>query len=128
MTTTVAAPATRRSSAVIIRIGLVLAAVLSALQIYTGVSLWIAEGPAVDAAVLIVVAVVALVAIVVAWRGSFPARVVTVAACLATALMGLPAYFVPDIPPEAVLAASIGILWALVVAVLLLLPGRRTTH
>ena len=127
MTTTVAGPAARRST-LAIRIGLVLGAVLSALQIYTGISLWMAEGPAPDTAVLTAVPIVALVAIVVAWRGSFPARVVAVAACLVPALMGLPAYFVPDIPPQAVLAASIGILWALLVAVLLLLPGRRTTH
>jgi hypothetical protein len=71
---------------------------------------------------------VALVAIVFAWRGSFPARLVTIAACLVPALMGLPVYFIPDIPPGAVLFVSIGIFWALVVAALLLLPGRRPTH
>ena len=125
-TTTVAAPAIRRRSTVAIRIGLVLGALLSALQISTGIGLWRAEGPSVDAAVLVAVAIVAIAAIVVAWRGSFPARVVAVAACLVPALMGLPAYFVADIPPEAVIAVSVGILWALVVAVLLLLPGRRS--
>lgn len=126
--TTIAAPATRHSSTISVRVGLVLGAILSALQIYTGVSLWRAEGVSVGAAVLIGVAFGALVAIVFAWRGSFRARVVTVAACLVPALMGLPAYFVSDLPPSAVIAASIGIFWALVVAVLLLLPGRRSAR
>ena len=96
------------------------------MQIQTGVSLWAAEGASVSAAVLIAVPVVALVAIVLAWRGSFPARLVTVAACLAPALTGLPVYFVPDVPPGAIISVSIGIFCALVVAVLLLLPGRRS--
>lgn len=39
--------------------------------------------------------------------------------------MGLPVYFVSDVPPSAMISVSIGIFWALVVAVLLLLPGRR---
>jgi hypothetical protein len=129
MTTTVAAaPATRRSSTVATRVGLVLGGILSALQINTGVGLWRAEGASADAAVLIAVPIVALVAIVFAWRGSFAARLVVVGGCLVPALMGLPAYFIDDIPPAAVLAVSVGILWALVVAVLLLLPGRRSAR
>ena len=104
-----------------------LGASLSALQIQTGVSLWRDEGFGVDSAVLIAVPIVALVAIVFAWLGSFPARLTTIAACLVPALMGLPVYFIPDIPPAAIIFASIGILWALVVAALLLLPLRRST-
>jgi hypothetical protein len=123
-TTTTAAPVSRRTT-IPARVGLVLGGILSALQIQTGVSLWAAEGASVDAAVLIAVSVVALVAIVLAWRGSFQARLVTVAACLVPALMGLPVYFVSDVPPSAMISVSIGIFWALVVAVLLLLPGRR---
>ena len=57
--------------------------------------------------------IVALVAIVFAWRGSFPARLVASVACLVPALMGLPVYFISDIPPEAVISVSIGIFWAL---------------
>ena len=124
-TTTATAPVSRRST-IPARVGLVLGGILSALQIQTGVSLWAAEGASVSAAVLIAVPVVALVAIVLAWRGSFPARLVTVAACLAPALTGLPVYFVPDVPPGAIISVSIGIFCALVVAVLLLLPGRRS--
>ena len=126
--TTAPAPVRRSSTPVPVRVGLVLGGILSALQISTGVGLWRAEGFGVDVAVLVLVAVVALVAIVLAWRGSFPARVVTVVAVLVPALMGLPAYFVDDIPPGAVLAVSVGILLALVVAVLLLLPGRRSVR
>jgi hypothetical protein len=124
--TTAPAPARPRSTPPLVRVGLVLGGILSALQISTGVGLWQAEGFSIDVAILVLVAVVALVSIVFAWRGSFPARVVTVVACLVPALMGLPAYFVDDIPPGAVLAVSVGILLALVVAVLLLLPGRRS--
>jgi hypothetical protein len=90
------------------------------LQIQTGVSLWAAEGASVGAAMLIAVPLVALVAIALAWRGSFPARLVTVAACLVPALMGLPVYFAPDVPSGAIISVSIGIFWALVVAVLVL--------
>lgn len=126
--TTVPAPARGRSSILPVRIGLVLGGILSALQISTGIGLWRAEGLSADVAVLVLVAVVALVAIVFAWRGSFAGRLVTVVACLVPALMGLPAYFVDDIPPGAVLAVSVGILWALAVAVLLLLPGRRSAR
>jgi hypothetical protein len=125
--TTTAAPVSRRS-VILTRIGLVLGGILSALQIQTGVSLWQAEGLSAGTAVLIAVPMVALVAIVFAWRGSFPARLVTIGACLVPALMGLPVYFISDIPPGAVLFVSIGIFWALVVAALLLLPGRRSTH
>jgi hypothetical protein len=71
---------------------------LSALQIQTGVSLWVAEGASVGAAVLIAVPVVAFVAIALAWRGSFRARLVTVAACLVPTLTGLPVYFAPGVP------------------------------
>ena len=124
-TTTAAAPVSRRST-IPARVGLVLGGILSALQIQTGVSLWTAEGASVGAAVLIAVPVVALVAIVFAWRGSFPARLIAVAACLVPALVGLPVYFAPDVPAAAIISVSIGIFWALVVAVLLLLPGRRS--
>lgn len=64
-TTTTAAPVSRRTT-IPARVGLVLGGILSALQIQTGVSLWAAEGASVDAAVLIAVSVVALVAIVLA--------------------------------------------------------------
>ncbi|MET0520505.1 MAG: hypothetical protein ABW156_00815 [Jiangellaceae bacterium] len=127
MTATIAAPVSRRS-VILTRTGLILGGILSALQIQTGLSLWQAEGLSAGTAVLIAVAMVALVAIVFAWRGSFPARLVTIAACLVPALMGLPVYFISDIPAGAVLLVSIGICWALVVAALLLLPGRRPTH
>ena len=77
--------------------------------------------------VLIAVAVVALGAIVLAWRGSFRARLVTVAACLVPALTGVPVYFAPGVPLGAIISVSIGIFWALVVAVLVLLLGRRSS-
>lgn len=123
----IAAPVSRRS-VILTRVALVLGGILSALQIQTGLSLWQAEGLSAGTAVLIAVPLVALVAIVFAWRGSFPARLVAIAACLVPALMGLPVYFIADIPPGAVLFVSIGIFWALVVAALLLLPGRRPAH
>lgn len=69
-----------------------------------------------------------LVAIVFAWRGSFAARLVTIVVCLVPALTGLPVYFISDIPAEAVISVSIGNFWALLGAILLLLPGRRPAH
>jgi hypothetical protein len=44
----------------------------------------------------------------------------------AVSLTGLPVYFTPGIPRGTIILVSIGIFWALVVAVLLLLPGRRS--
>lgn len=125
MTSTTITPTATRSGLLWVRIGCGLGAVLSVLQIITGVGLWRAEGFSVDAAVLVVVPIVALVALVPAWRGSFPARLVASVACLVPALMGLPVYFISDIPPAAVISVSIGIFWALVVAVLLLVAKRR---
>ena len=128
MTSTTLTARATRTSLLPMRIGLVLGAVLSALQIITGVGLWRAEGFSVGAAVLVAVPIVALVAIVFAWRGSFAARLVTIVVCLVPALTGLPVYFISDIPAEAVISVSIGIFWALLVAILLLLPGRRPAH
>lgn len=122
MTSTTAATPVARRSTIPARVGLVLGGILSALQIQTGVSLWQVEGASVGAAVLIAVPTVALVAIVLAWRGSFPARLVAVAACLVPALTGVPVYFAPGVPPGAIISVSIGIFWAVVVAVLMLLP------
>ena len=123
-TTATAAPVTRRNK-IALRVGLVLAGILALLQIQTGVGLFRAEGFSASSALLVVVPLVALAAIVFAWRGSFQARLVVIVASLIPALSALPAYFVPDLPASAVIAASLGIFWALVVTVLLLVPPRR---
>jgi uncharacterized protein (TIGR03382 family) len=43
------------------------------------------------------------------------------------ALTGVPVYFAPGVPLGAIISVSIGIFWALVVAVLVLLRGRRSS-
>ena len=107
---------------VALRIGLGLAAVLAVLQIQTGM----AQIPDPLGFVAIVLPLVALVGCVLAWRGSRRAGVIVAVCSVLPALTGLPVYFIPDLPAGAVLSASIGILWSLVVSALILLP-RRTS-
>jgi hypothetical protein len=110
------------------RIGLVLAAVLAVLQLVTYIPMFGEE--IVMPAVLTAVNVAALAATVPAWRGAVWARVAVVVATVISALTALPAFFIPGVPVEGRIAASVGILLALGVTVLLLpradRPARRS--
>jgi hypothetical protein len=105
------------------RIGLILAGLLAIAQIVT--ALGQLDSPVLSGG-LIAVAVVSLVAIVFAWRGSSQARAVVAVATVLTALSGLPAFFVSGVPAGAVVAAAVGILLSLAVAGLVLARPRLT--
>lgn len=115
---------TTRSHLVPVRIGLGLSALLSALQIQTGVGLARNEGEILLPAILIGCAVTALVAIPFAWRGRSGARVVNAAATVAPTLLGISAYFQPELPAAVLVFVSLGILLALVSAALVLIPRK----
>ena len=109
-----------RGGATALRIGLVLAAVLAVLQIQTG----FAQVPDPLGFVAIVLPLVALVGCVFAWRGSRRAGMIVAVCSVLPALTGLPVYFIPDLPAGAIISASIGIVWSLVVSALILIPQR----
>lgn len=117
---------TTTRSLVSVRIGLVLAVALSALQIQTGLGLAIREGEIAWPMLLIGCAVIALVAVVLAWRGSPKARVVAAVATVAPTLAGVSAFFQPDLPPAVLAFVALGIVIALVAAALILVPRSAT--
>ncbi|MFF4776152.1 hypothetical protein ACFY05_25165 [Microtetraspora fusca] len=121
MSTDLPGVTTRRAS-LPARIGLVLAVVLAVLSIITWVPQF-SDGP-VLAGVVVAVDLTTLVALPFAWRGALRARVVVIVTRVLSALTGLPAFFIPDIPAQAVMMVSAGILLSLVVAVLLLIGPK----
>jgi hypothetical protein len=104
------------------RVGLVLAAVLAIGGIVTSVPQF-ADDPVVPV-VNIVLSVLSLAAVPFAWGGAAWARVVVVVTCVLSALTGLPAFFVPGVPAEWIVAAAVGIVLSLIVAVLLFTGSR----
>jgi hypothetical protein len=110
------------------RVGLVLAALLAVLQLLTFVPQFADE--VVLPAVFTALNVLALVLVPLAWRGTRWVRGVVIAVTLASALSATPAFFIPDLPVAAVVAASVGIVLAVLVTVLILVgPGRtRDAH
>lgn len=73
-----------------------------------------------------VLGVIALVAIVVAWRhGSRKARLVAVALSVVNALLAVPAFFEPGIPTWLRTVAGIFVAWTAVAVALTLAPNRN---
>lgn len=67
-----------------------------------------------------------LVAVPFAWRDAGWARILVIVTRLLAALLGVPAFFVPDIPGGWVAAAAAGILLAVLAMVLVLIgAGHR---
>lgn len=72
-----------------------------------------------------VLAVVALVAVVVAWRtGSRPAARLTAASLIVITLTSLPAFFV-DVPAGITVLVAAGVVLTIVIVVLMFSPPRR---
>ncbi|MEP6562552.1 MAG: hypothetical protein ABJD68_15935, partial [Nakamurella sp.] len=107
--------------------GLLLAAVLSAGDIVLGIIQLDPDGtiPTAAAATIIAAGALTLALIPLAWRGATWATFVVIAVRLLSALTGLPALFVADVPVALVWIASGGIALAIVMAVLLLTGLRR---
>jgi len=113
----------------VLRTGLVIAAVLGVLDIAGGV-LQLGGGGLVPIAIAIaMIALGAATVILVpfAWRGTRGAGWAIAGTRGASALLGVPAFFVPGVPAAAVIAASVGVLLAVVVAALIAFgtEGRR---
>ena len=117
---------TTTHSKVAVRIGLILAVLLAALQIQTGIGLALNEGEIALPMLLIGCAAIALVAVVLAWRGSSKARVVAAVATVAPTLTGISAFFQPDLPAAVLAFVSLGVVIALVAAALILVPRSAT--
>ena len=114
---------TARSSSIPARIGLVLAALLVVVDVFTWIPQYGDGGPVLPTAVLLVAALT-VVAIPYAWAGRRWAKIAVSVTRVLSALTGMPVYFIPDIPPQAILMVSIGIGLAVIVAALLFIGPR----
>ena len=104
------------------RIGLVLAVLLTAADL--AVSFGELGGSGWQPIVLIGLGVLTIVAVPFAWRGSWPGAVVVAATRVAAALTAVPAFFDPELEAFAQVVAAVWIGLSVLVAALLLLPGR----
>lgn len=77
--------------------------------------------------IYVVFSVLTLASVPFAWRGAGWARILIIVTRLLAALLGVPAFFVPDVPAGWVAGAAGGILLAVLLTVLLLV-GARHTH
>jgi hypothetical protein len=102
--------------------GLIVAGVLAVGDVLTPVLSDGEHPPMSIALIALAIGVVTLVAAVPAWRGSRAAGWVVVASRLLSVLGALPALFVTDVPPPALIAAGAGVALT-VLAVGLLVPG-----
>jgi len=108
--------------------GLVLAAVLAALDVITGILSFAGSffAPPEIGAAMIVVGVATLVLVPYAWNGRRTPALVAVALRLLSSAAGLPAFFVPDVPTGGIVAAAVGILAAVLCAWLVALGLRKS--
>lgn len=118
----------RRSG--MLRIGIVIAALLGVLDVAAGAMQLGGSAallPAGVAVAMIVLGAGTVVLVPFAWRGARWAGWTLAAMRIASALTGLPAFFVAGVPAGAVIAAAVGIFLAVAVTALigLGLEGRR---
>lgn len=113
----------------LLRCGLVLAALLSALDLAGGIAT-LANSDAVGVVVagaMIALALLSLVLAALAWRGHRGAAVGVAVTRPVASLAGLPAFFAPDVPSFLVVLAAAGIVLAATCAALVLAGlGRRS--
>lgn len=126
MSTVAIARPQARWATVLRRIGVVLAvlqAVVGAVQILSDFgTYWIALIVNITS---LVAAAAVLAGAAPAWLGRRGGVLLCAAGVLLMALTGLPVFILPDVPPEAVVAVSVGFVVALATAVLLLVRTRR---
>lgn len=127
--TVTATAAPPRGRVLLLRTGLVLAVLLGVGDLVTGVQAVAGDffAPPAAGIGMIVLGVITVALVPVAWSGRRWAAWVAVAARVLSAMTALPAFFVPDVPAAAVVAASAGLLLAAAVAALVAfgLAGRR---
>lgn len=125
MTTTVSSgTTTRRLTSTPSRVGLILAAVLAIGDIVAYATQAILTYGEPISIFMLVAGVVTLVAIPFGWRGSTAALWVVAVFRVLSSLTGLPAFFFPGVPAPFVITAAVGILLAVLVAVLLFIRRR----
>jgi|GEM_PF-3255495 len=125
MSITTTTPTGSRSG--LLRGGLVLATALAALDLAGGIAT-MANSDAFGLAVavgMIALAVVTLVLVVLAWRGSRRAAAGAAVARVVASLAGIPAFLLPEAPAFLVVLAAAGIVLALVCAALVAAGLRR---
>jgi hypothetical protein len=105
----------------VLRTGLILAGLLGAIDIAGGISQLSSDAllPLAVAVAIIVLGAATLALLPFAWRGARWAGWTIAAMRVASALTGLPAFFVAAVPASAVIAASTGIVFAVIVAALI---------
>ena len=113
----------RRPRTGVLRTGLILAGLLGAIDVAGGISQLSSDGilPLAVAVAIIVLGAATLALIPFAWRGARWAGWTIAAMRVASALTGLPAFFAAGVPAAAVIAASTGIVLAVIVAALIAL-------
>ena len=111
----------RRPRTGVLRTGLLLAGLLGALDIAGGIAQLSSVGtlPLAVAVAMIVLGAATLALIPFAWRGARWAGWTIATMRAASALTGVPAFFVAGVPTAAVIAASTGIVLAVIVAALI---------
>lgn len=113
-TTTVAAPKRRR-----LRTGLIVAAAVAAIEL-VGSLTGLADSDGVGliiALATVLLALATLVLVPMAWRGRRGPALAVAGTRVAASLFGLPAFFIPGVPPVGVIAAAAGIVIAVGVAI-----------
>jgi hypothetical protein len=114
-----------RGATVALRIGLVIAALLGIGDIVNTVTQFSDNPGDPFAYASAVFALVTLIAIPFAWRRSSAAGWTVAISRVLSSMLGLPAFFVPEVPAPFVVAAAVGIVLAVLSAVLILV-GKRS--
>ncbi len=105
-----------------LRVGLVVASVIAAIEIALALAgLAGSDGLGLAIAALTAALGVTTLALVpLAWRGRRGAAIGVAGTRVAASLAGLPAFFIPEVPPAGVISAAIGIVLAVAVAICVL--------
>jgi len=121
------APVTQRIR--VLRRGLILAIILAALDVVTGILAVFGSffAPPEVGILIIALGVLTLVVVPYAWNGRRTPALIAIVVRLLSAATGLPAFFVPDVPAAGVVAAAAGILISVLCAYLIA-SGLRRGH
>ncbi|CAN5335147.1 hypothetical protein BH11ACT3_BH11ACT3_18940 [soil metagenome] len=125
MTSTTSAPVTTsRKTTIAARVGLVLAGLLAIGDLFNGYSQWSEDAGDAFAYVSLAFGIATLVLIPFAWRGSSRAGWAVAILRVVSSLIGLPVFFIPGIPAPVIITVAVGIVLAVVSAVLILVRKR----
>jgi len=119
------APVAQRTG--VLRRGLILAIVLAALDVVTGILAVFGSffAPPEVGILIIALGVATLVVVPYAWNGRRSPALIAIVVRLLSAATALPAFFVPDVPAAGIVAAAVGILISVLCAYLIASGLRR---